>query len=167
MLACQSYFPLCDECLSGHSFLASREECDRVSIVECEKEWTMAKQYGIPLPNCTNLPEQLIGENNSDVVMTFAHLHECTFVQDSITTIGRLPLLYNPFFLLITCICTCVQRKPNLAFWELRFQGFVSNCESTGMINPFYAGCICCFLISKLFVFKTSMFCRYVTARPM
>ena len=71
MLACQSYFPLCDECQSGHSYLASREECERVSIMECEEEWTIARQYGIPLPNCTDLSEQLIGENHSDVVKTF------------------------------------------------------------------------------------------------
>ena len=71
MLVCQSYFPLCDKCQSGHSFLVSREECERISIVECEEEWTIARQYGIPLPNCTDLPEQLIGENHNDVVKTF------------------------------------------------------------------------------------------------
>ena len=71
MLVCQSYFPLCDECQSGHSYLASREECETVTIVECEREWTMARQYGIPLPNCTNLAEQLIGEKHSDAVKTF------------------------------------------------------------------------------------------------
>ena len=78
MLACQSYFPLCDECQSGHSYLASREDCERVSAVECEEEWTIARQYGIPLPNCTELPEELIGENHGDVVEAseIAHLHE-------------------------------------------------------------------------------------------
>ena len=98
MLVCQCYFPLCDECLSGHSFLASREECETVSIMECEKEWTMARQYGISLPNCSNLPKQLIGENHSDAVKQFeiTQMHDCTFVQEN-ATIGRLLLLYNPF----------------------------------------------------------------------
>ena len=71
MLVCQSYFPFCDKCQRGHSYLASREDCERVSIVECEEEWAMARQYGIPLPNCTDLPEQLIGENYRDMVKTF------------------------------------------------------------------------------------------------
>ena len=71
MFVCQSYFPLCDECQNGQSYLASREECERVSIVECEKEWTMARQYGIPLPNCTHLPQLFIGEKHCDVGKTF------------------------------------------------------------------------------------------------
>ena len=62
MLLCQSYFPLCD-CESGHSYMASREECERISMVECEEEWTNARQYGIPLPNCTDLPEEVTSEN--------------------------------------------------------------------------------------------------------
>ena len=67
LLVCQSYFPLCDECQSGNSYLASREECERISMVECEEEWTSASQYGIPLPNCTDLPEELTGENGSNL----------------------------------------------------------------------------------------------------
>ena len=58
LLVCQSMFPLCD-CKSGRSYLASREECERISLVECEEEWTSAKQYGIPLPNCTDLPGEV------------------------------------------------------------------------------------------------------------
>ena len=61
MLVCQSSFPLCD-CKSGQSYLASREECERISMVECEEEWTSARQYGIPLPNCTDLPEEVTGK---------------------------------------------------------------------------------------------------------
>ena len=38
------------------------EECERISMVECEKEWTGATQYGIPLPNCTDLPQGFLGE---------------------------------------------------------------------------------------------------------
>ena len=63
-LVCQSNFPLCDECQSGHSYLASKEECERVSMVECEEEWTSAREYGIRLPNCTDLPVESIGENS-------------------------------------------------------------------------------------------------------
>ena len=59
LLACQSYFPLCDECQSGNSYLASREDCERISMVECEEEWTSVRQYGIPLPNCSDLPEEV------------------------------------------------------------------------------------------------------------
>ena len=62
LLVCQSYFPLCDACQSGHSYLASREECERISMVECEEEWTSAREYGIPLPNCTDLPDQVTSE---------------------------------------------------------------------------------------------------------
>ena len=124
MLACQSSFPLCDKCQSGHSYLASREDCERVSIVECEKEWTMARQYGIPLPNCTDLPEQLIGdhENHSDVVKTFMRLHTCICARK-----------YHHYSYCITLsrvyhIFTYLQRIPNLASWEVRFQRFVCNC---------------------------------------
>ena len=63
LLVCQISFPLCD-CGSGHSYLASREECERISMVECEDEWTSARQYGIPLPNCTDLPDEVTSENN-------------------------------------------------------------------------------------------------------
>ena len=63
LLVCQIYFPLCDECQSGNSYLASRKECERLSMDECEKEWTSARQYGIPLPNCTDLPGELLGDN--------------------------------------------------------------------------------------------------------
>ena len=62
-LVCQSYFPLCDECQSGNAYLASREECERISMVECKEEWTSAREYGIPLPNCTDLPEQVTSKN--------------------------------------------------------------------------------------------------------
>ena len=62
LLVCQSTFPLCD-CATGHSYLASREECEKISMVECEEEWTIAKQYGIPLPTCTDLPEEVKSEN--------------------------------------------------------------------------------------------------------
>ena len=61
LLVCQSYFPLCD-CESGHLYLASRQECERISMVECKEEWTSAKQYGIPLPNCTDLPDGVTGK---------------------------------------------------------------------------------------------------------
>ena len=62
-LVCQSYFPLCDECQSGNVYLASRQDCERISMVECEEEWESAKEYRIPLPNCTDLPEQVMGKN--------------------------------------------------------------------------------------------------------
>ena len=61
---CQSNFPICDECQHGRSYLASREECERLSMAECEEEWTSARQYGISLPSCTDLPEELIGEDS-------------------------------------------------------------------------------------------------------
>ena len=63
LLVCQSSFPLCD-CESGRSYLASREECERISMVECEEEWTSAGEYGIPLPNCTDLPGEVTSENS-------------------------------------------------------------------------------------------------------
>ena len=62
LLVCQSYFPLCD-CKSGYLYLASREECERLSMNECEEEWTSARQYGIPLPNCTELPQEITSED--------------------------------------------------------------------------------------------------------
>ena len=58
LFVCQSYFPLCD-CRSGYLYLASKEECERLSMVECEEEWISVRQYGIPLPNCTDLPEEV------------------------------------------------------------------------------------------------------------
>ena len=61
LLVCQYYFPLCD-CKSGQAYVASREECERISMVECEVEWTSARQYGIPLPNCTGLPTEISSE---------------------------------------------------------------------------------------------------------
>ena len=30
---------------------------------ECEEEWTIARQYGIPLPNCTDLPGEITSED--------------------------------------------------------------------------------------------------------
>ena len=62
-LVCQSSFPLCD-CESGQSYSASREECERISMVECEEEWTSAREYGIQLPNCTDLPLEARSENH-------------------------------------------------------------------------------------------------------
>ena len=61
---CQSSFPLCN-CKSGQTYLASREDCERISIIECEEEWTSAKEYGIPLPNCTGLPEGMKSKNGN------------------------------------------------------------------------------------------------------
>ena len=65
LLVCQSYFPLCN-CESGRSYWASREECERISMVECEEEWTSARQYGIPLPNCTDLPQEVTSESDKN-----------------------------------------------------------------------------------------------------
>ena len=62
-LVCQSWFPLCN-CESGQSLTASREECETISMVECKEEWTTAKEYSIPLPNCTDLPEEAPSENH-------------------------------------------------------------------------------------------------------
>ena len=65
LFVCQSNFPVCDQCQHGRSYLASREECERLSMAECHEEWTGATQYGISLPNCTDLPsEELIGEDD-------------------------------------------------------------------------------------------------------
>ena len=77
LLVCQSYYPLCD-CESGHSYFASREQCERISMEECKKEWTNAKQYNIPLPNCTDLLEEVTSENYNRTTMMhdyhiFAH----------------------------------------------------------------------------------------------
>ena len=64
LFVCQSYFSLCDQCQLGRSYLASREECERLKTAECQEEWIGARQYGISLPNCTDLPsEELIGED--------------------------------------------------------------------------------------------------------
>ena len=30
---------------------------------ECEEEWMSARQYGILLPNCTDLPEEVTSED--------------------------------------------------------------------------------------------------------
>ena len=65
LLICQSYFPLCDECQSGNAYLASWEKCETISTMECEEEWESAREYGIPLPNCTDLPEQVASKNGS------------------------------------------------------------------------------------------------------
>ena len=62
LLVCQSYFPLCDECQSGNAYLASREQCEKISTVDCVEEWTSAGEYGIPLPNCTDLPEEVLSK---------------------------------------------------------------------------------------------------------
>ena len=67
-LVCQSSFPLCD-CQSGHTYLASREECEKISMVECEEEWTSASQYGIPLPNCTELSGHSVTKKGGFTVM--------------------------------------------------------------------------------------------------
>ena len=58
LLVCQSSFPLCS-CKNGYSYFASREECEKISVVECDEEWANARQYGIILPNCTELPEEV------------------------------------------------------------------------------------------------------------
>ena len=70
LLICQSYFPLCD-CKSGYLYSGAREECERISMVECEEEWMLARQYGIPLPNCTNLPEEDTSEGQ------YCNTHSC------------------------------------------------------------------------------------------
>ena len=80
MLVCLSSFPLCDECQSGHSYMSSRGECERISMVECKEEWTSAREYGISLPNCTDLPEELIGENSTNFAkchseLSYKHVH--------------------------------------------------------------------------------------------
>ena len=62
LLVCQSYFPLCDQCQSGNAYLASRQKCEITSMVECEEEWTSAVEYGILLPNCSDLPNQVTSE---------------------------------------------------------------------------------------------------------
>ena len=64
LLVCKNYFPLCDECHSGQSYMASREECERISMVECEEDWATARQYGISLPNCTDVPEEVKSEKS-------------------------------------------------------------------------------------------------------
>ena len=46
-------------------------------MVECEEEWKSAKEYGIPLPNCTDLPNKVISKDHYTHVVTvkkFAHL---------------------------------------------------------------------------------------------
>ena len=63
LFICQSYFPICDECQHDSSYLVSREECERLSMAECEEEWESARQYGISLPNCADLPDELIGQD--------------------------------------------------------------------------------------------------------
>ena len=63
LVACQSYFPRCD-CNNGYLYLASREECERISMTECDEEWTSARQYGIHLPNCTELQEEVTSEDH-------------------------------------------------------------------------------------------------------
>ena len=60
---CQSSFPICD-CENGRAYMASRQECERISMVECEEEWTSAREYGISLPNCTDLPDQVTSKNH-------------------------------------------------------------------------------------------------------
>ena len=55
-------------------------------MVECEEEWTGAGQYGIPLPNCTDLPQELIGENGSNCQRynpDLANLHVCVYICDT------------------------------------------------------------------------------------
>ena len=66
LLICQNHFPLCD-CKSGQTYLASREECETISTVECEVEWTSARQYGIPLPNCSELPTEVTSETHKKI----------------------------------------------------------------------------------------------------
>ena len=60
LLACQSSFPLCD-CENGHSYFASREECEGISNVECAEERNQAIVLGIPWPNCSVLPSEETG----------------------------------------------------------------------------------------------------------
>ena len=72
LFVCQSYFPICNECHHGRSYLASREECERLSMAECEEEWESARQHGIYLPNCTDLPEEVIGEDSKGLGRWFA-----------------------------------------------------------------------------------------------
>lgn len=79
MLVCQSYYPLCD-CESGRSYFASREQCERISMAECENEWTNATQYKIPLPKCTDLLEEAASENYERIAIMnikLLHINSC------------------------------------------------------------------------------------------
>ena len=74
LLICQSSFPLCD-CERGHSYFASRNECKRLSMDECQEEWTSAGEYGIPLPNCTDLPEEITTEGQLGTYLITVPMH--------------------------------------------------------------------------------------------
>ena len=68
LLVCQSYFPLCDECQSGELYVASGEQCERIHIAKCGEEWTTAKQYGFPLPNCTGLAAEFSSKSRKYLI---------------------------------------------------------------------------------------------------
>ena len=81
-------------------------------MVECEEEWESAREYGIPLPNCTDLPEQVTGKIGSIYLKT-------TFlkklVRDTLSVI-LFPTLHNTFKCIIESV---TQRRKILDFEPL------------------------------------------------
>ena len=88
-LICQSSFPLCG-CEGGLSYFSSRNECNTVSMDECKEEWTSAGEHGIPLPNCTDLPEEIVIEGQL-----------CAYL-------NTMPM--HPKLMLCDCCCMCVYK---------------------------------------------------------
>ena len=60
LLVCQSYFPLCDACQSGNSYLASREECERVSMGSVKRSGPLPESMGSHCQTALNCRRKLL-----------------------------------------------------------------------------------------------------------
>ena len=65
---CQYYFPLKD-CTTDNIYMASKEDCNRISTTVCAAPWNLAINigYGHQLPKCDALPhgEHMIDSNHT------------------------------------------------------------------------------------------------------
>ena len=65
---CQYYFPLKD-CTTDNIYMASKEDCNRISTTVCAAPWNLAVNtgYGHQLPKCNVLPhgEHMIDSNHT------------------------------------------------------------------------------------------------------
>ena len=71
---------------------------------ECEEEWISARQYGIPLPNCTDLPEEITSEEDQDYNY-LCTVKYCRRQDEELIRLGSCPvIMYERLFKESACV---------------------------------------------------------------
>ena len=55
---CVYFFGLCDS--TGKAYRPSSSQCTEISTGVCAREWTIGTSFGIPLPECSSLPDESV-----------------------------------------------------------------------------------------------------------